>query len=369
MKRLPLSLWPGTSEARAGRATLFGIALVALGACVPARPVPAFSAYWYASSEAQTCPREQHCIAYTESFEKFEKLRWWQRRHGLELVDFDARVTDDYEIYAGAWQKTELRHELVIGMSWGELISQNKQHSGAGERLVSFSFYEDRGARRVAAIWSANNKQSSSQQVGSLKQPLRPILSWNRLKNAPGNGDADKTYLDQIEVYEHPDRGSGNTSGAANSPQIAGLWRTGKIETKVLNGLACKEQQEIGANIPRCWPEAQLSIRYSRCELLTELYALHADGFRAVDFESYTEGGVERWAVLLHRRSEPDWLLFPGCLENIIDRDDELKTRRHSPPYVLFDLDIVSVVQNDRPPEYHEGVAHDGSTSGPPPSL
>jgi len=363
MKRPPVSLQPGTSTAPAGRAAVLAVALVALGGCVTPRPVPTFSAYWYTSSEVDRCPPRARCIAYTESFEDFETLRQEQRRHHLELVDFDARITDDYAVYAGAWRKSDLPHDLHIGLTWGGFTSRNHQRSLAGEHLVNFAFYEDHGKRRVAAIWSTGSQGEPA------KEMVRPAVSWKELSGTKQNTNGDKLYLDQIEVYDHPNEGAYESPSAVKDPWLAGVWRTGEVATRVLEGLACNGQAETTE--PTISGESSgptASTVLSHCELLTRLYAMNHAGFRAVDFERYTEAGAERWVVLLQKRNEPDWLLFPGNLKYVTNRDEELKWRQQSPPYALFDLDILNVVlTSSRPGGYHEGVAHDGSTSGPPP--
>jgi len=345
------------------RGVLLAFALVALGGCATPRLTPTFSVYWYTSSNVAPCPVGEHCVAYTESLETFEALRQEQRKNQLELVDFDARITDDYAVYAGAWRKSDLPHDLRIGLTWGDFTSRNHQRSLAGEHLVSFTFYEDHGKQRVAAIWSTGS------QGEPVKEMVRPVVSWKELKGAKQNSNGDKVYLDQIEVYDHPNEGADGSPNAGKDPWLAGVWRTGEIKTRVLEGLACNghtETTEPAISGDSSGPTA--STVFSHCELLTRLYAMNHDGFRAVDFERYTEAGVERWVVLLQQRNEPDWLLFPGNLKYVTSRDEELKWRQQSPPYALFDLDILDVVlTSSRPGEYHEGVAHDGSTSGPPP--
>jgi len=365
--RVPPTPEPSAAPARrrpaSDRGVLLAVALLALGGCVTPRLTPTFSAYWYTSSDIAPCPVGEHCVAYTESLETFEALRQEQRDNQLELVDFDARISDDYAIYAGLWRPSALHHDLSVGLDWGGFVSEQQKRASAGEGLVSFTVYDDRGEQRVAAIWSTKSQEGPTHDI------VRHIVGWNELEKTIKNATGPDLYLAQIEVYDHPGNPSGTSSGQVKSPWLAGVWRAGNVETHILRGLACDGNAVVtAATTSGDSVDVAPSSLFSRCELMTKLYAMHDNGFRAVDFERYMEAGVEHWAVLLQRRHERDWLMFPGRLEDITYRDTRLKTAQTGTPFVLFDLDILSVaLTSSRPHQYHEGVVHDGSTSGPPP--
>ncbi len=117
----------------------------------------------------------------------------------------------------------------------------------------------------------------------------------------------------------------------------------------------------------------------TRCELVRTLNEMNEEGFQAVDFEKYREGGQETWAVLLEKRPELDWLTFPATAAELDQRNERLASRSASLPdpgdaggspgddtlaFRLQDLDLLYVLTVEGQTT-HLGTIHDGGTSGP----
>lgn len=259
-----------------------------------------------------------------------ELVEKWRRERGIEIVRFDARIAPSESVYAGAWQRSGRPHALKLGLSWGTFHRHHRRLVRKGRHeLVHLKSYEVDGRRRVGAIWRPRTPGPSR------PERARRAHDWQQLRRLDERLSPKGLHLAEIEAYPRP-----------NGPDdrwAAGVWHSGRVEIRLLDGLVCN----AGIHRPI---EGSLEVRtpdrlcgtveekpfHSRCQLMLELEVQAEEGFQAVDFENYMEAGEERWAVLLHERSGPDWLQFAGT-----------------------ELDVALR-------ELHNGLVHDGGTSGPP---
>lgn len=330
------------------------------------RSVPVFLAYWDSSPSGPSCPEGERCFRVATSRSDFEALLNSQRERGLEIVDFDARISRTSQIFAGVWEtrRDDLPHDLHAGLSWEGFLSEHLGRTRDGNRLISFKAYEDGARQRVAGIWRPAD--------GDGWPPERVVhdLDWKWLLETDREMRAGNPsyYLSEIEVYPRAD--------GPDEILTAGLWQAGDLETMLLRGLRCEERgQRI--EVPS-GPGVVNVLFFSDCPLLRRLEALNAEGFQAVDFERYHKANHEEWAVLLHRREGPDWLLFAAAAPAIENREGLLNPSSSeglSPeqdpdlrafPFRLLDVDLLELERVLDDDVTHMGVLHDGGTAGPP---
>lgn len=353
--QLPSALRGSRASSSAGHLrVLVGLALLMAGSLVGCRstPPPTFSAYWTSGRQISPCPTGRDCVAYRTGRKQFLYLIQERRREmpKLELVDFDARISSDGEIYAGVWSTSAVDHRFRMGLTWKEFLSEHRQRSHAGDQLVNLEVYSDDASSRVAAIWRPG--------AGSPADAARVVhdLDWTALLAEDRRMQKRGLHLAEIEVYPRP--------GDPGKHFAAGVWTAGEDETALLTDRPCNLQSQVE---PALGPGG-LDARYLRCDLLLELENLNRQGFRPVDFEPYYTQSGERWAVLLRRRGGPDWLSIRSPAEDINQRNVTLNSPSGvgngtvvDTRFTILDLDLPDV-----PFEFHEGVSHDGGTSGPP---
>lgn len=316
--------------------------------------MPRFVAYWVAEPGASGCPNPEPCVASVRTPEALHGLIETRREWGLEIVAFDARITPSGSFYAGGWQRSDRPHELRLDLSWGTFQRRHQRLVREGHELVHLKFYEEGNRRRIAAIWRpADSKEPRPVRV-------RRAHDWQQLEQIDERLRAKGFHLAEIEAYPRPD--------GPDDRWAAGVFRPGPMETRLIEGLTCHSGDhhalEDQAAAP---PDGMLEGRvFSHCELLVELRWQAQEGFQAVDFENYMEGGQEYWAVLLHRRLAPDWLQFAGTELDVALRENRLNAEPGEPGFRLLDLDIygISTIFDFR--QLHNGLVHDGGTSGPP---
>lgn len=321
--------------------------------------LPSFLAYWDSAPNGRSCPGGDECVAYALSREAFHRLLDSQQGDGLEIVDFDARLSTRSEIYAGAWLTSDRPHELQAGLTWERFLGEHRRRTERGERLLRLKVYEDRGRQRVAGIWRPGDADRLP--------PDRVIhdQDWKHLRKADQEMREEGYYLEEIEAYPGPD--------GADDRFAAGVWRAGNRETLLLTGLQCDEER--GSRVDVTTGPGRVDVLFfSDCELLQRLEELNGRGFQPVDFERYRLGGKEEWAVLLHAGFGSDWLQLGATAEAINQRNRDLDAGApgagppdlRSDPFRILDLDLLELAPVLDDDVIHLGLVHDGGTSGPP---
>jgi hypothetical protein len=322
----------------------------------PVRRLPRFVAYWVATPGPPGCPDQKPCVAPVGSLDELLKLvEAWRRERGVEIVRFDARVTPSESVYLGGWQRSDRPHHLELDLNWGRFRRHHWRLVRKGHELIHLKFYEDDGRQRVAAIWRPRTPGSSTRE-----RAIR-AHDWQQLRRADSRARRKGFSLAEIEAYPRPD--------GPDDRWAAGVWRTGTVQTRLLDGLTCGSEHDapVEVRVPSAVRRAvEGKDAYSHCGLLIELERQAEEGFQAVDFENYMEAGKEHWAVLLHKRSGPDWLQFAGTEHDVTERESILDAEPVETGYGLLDLDIYGISTVFGFPHLHEGLVHDGGTSGPP---
>lgn len=325
----------------------------------PFRTNPTFLAYWTEGSGPGGCRLEEDeddpCVAFRSSLSELQVLaQVWHEERSLELVDFDAHVTRAGAVYAGAWAADDRPHTLRGDLRWNGFRRLHRRLAREGQELLHLRVYEDESRPRVAGIWRSGNGEDSAPTRVSHNR------DWNRLRKEDDQQRKRGFHLAEIEVYPRPD--------SPDDRWTAGVWRAGEMKTRLLHDLRCDRSREPVRN-PILSPSGTIEDEYvyDRCELLLEVETMAEQGFQAVDFERYSEGGEERWAVLFHARPGAGWLQFPGDVSSMTLRERRLDAGSPAAGYDLRDLDLLSISTRflDDDPT-HQGVIHDGGTAGPP---
>lgn len=322
---------------------------------LPSFTMPRFVAYWVAEPGAPGCSDAEPCVASVRTAEELFDLIETRRERGLEIVRFDARITPAGSFYAGGWQRSDRPHELRLGLRWGTFLRRHQQLVRKGHDLVHLKLYEEGRRRRVAAIWRpADSKEPPAARA-------RRAHDWQQLLTIDERLRTRGFHLAEIEAYPRPD--------GPDDRWAAGVWRAGSLETRLLEGLTCHSPHDVPVETLASSAfdgEIEAKAVHGHCGLLIELRWQAQEGFQAVDFENYMEAGEERWAVLLHRRSGADWLQFAGTELDVALRENRLDAQSAEAGFRLLDLDIygLSTIFDFR--RLHNGLVHDGGTSGPP---
>lgn len=369
----PAGRRPRETEARIGPAALVLVTVLApLAACTslgpPEQPTgegPFFIAYWDSDPQGSGCPENATCLVATESEEALRAEIASQRQQKLELVDFDALSWRRAQIFVGAWQPSATEHELETGFRLRRLSRKLDERAKTGDRLVSFKVYRRGLTQRVAAIWSTGDGTSSA--------PARATYNrtWKEIKEMDEEMRGKKLFLAEIEVYPSP--------AAEDERLVAAVWRPGTVETRLETGLRCDDVDGEIVTVKTAFGDDDQRV-YAHCDMVRTLYDLDEQGFQAVDIERSWSADQYEWAILFHPRGTPDWLQIGGTADRVNQRDGSLNlpTYGNPPPgddppapYRLIDLEILDRPAgsfDDSPGDaIHEGLVHDGGTSGPPP--
>ncbi len=350
---------------------------------------PTFLVHWQRSDEPPRCPPDEECVALRSGWPSFRKLLWAQRNAGLEIVRFDAHIDRLNELYAGAWERSDREHVLERGMDWKRFSRRHWKHTQSGDRLVHLRVYRDGQRQQVAAIW---------RPLADGEEPERPAKvvfhrSIEELEELAGALREQGYHLADFDLYPHPD-----------DPELhlaAGVFRPGALETDLVRteDVLCLPVSPIflaeenrGAPDGTCRVDSDPGEFEDLCPFGGRLESRIDEGLRPVAFESFLGDDRGLFAILLHRKDLPaDWLMVPAVVSAVECRHQLLN--RSSPSgqlgtgpfgFDVGDLDLLvpptehiqsgltgssggRLIDPDDPSILHNGLVHDGGTSGPPP--
>jgi len=339
------------------------LGLVSACATAPPGPPPAATlfAYWDADPPSSVCPAGEECTKIFSSLKKLRHRVKKQRKHDLQIVDFDAAPTSETTSeYVGVWARSSARHRFDPDLSWNRFRKKHSKLSRKGYHLVSLTVYSSHlGGQRVAGIWARDRRGGWPRGHKTAWTPDEVDYDLDLKTLQEGKLSKKGRYLAQIEVYPRPNR--------PDDQLVAAVWRKGSRTTRILPGLPCDlHSQTLSVN-----DSDGTESRFLRCQLTLALETLNAQGLRPVDLEPYEVSGEVRWAALLEKHNGPDWLQIDTSphfidLRNTALNDPSDKNGGQAPQPMRFglrDVDIFFIPFGST----HEGVAHDGGTSGPPP--
>ncbi len=333
-------------------------------------------AYWSEGDAGVRCSQGLDCVAVRDNLLDFDKeVQDRRSEDGMELVRLEAHRSSAGAAFAGVWKKSSDPHEhheykAVLNSQQFQAEHAHRSDRRRRQRLVYFTVWKDVADYKIAAIW---RPPTESEKNATTWQPDRVDL---RLSWAEVDAGLPGYYLDNIEIYP--------STIAGDPPFVAAVWRPGTLPTKVLRGDACSispqplQATKHGGKNPSCevTDAPDPSELTDDCPALGQIQAETAGkregavALRPSDFEIYVEKGEDRLAVLLQERANKDWLMVPGswgavdCRHQLVELDSNLGFSR---PPGLLDLDLVGLAAKDLNDVTHEGVIHDGGTSGPPP--
>lgn len=368
----------------------FALSLSGCASSVTSGPVePTFLVHWRGSDDSPRCPPDEECVALRSGWPSFRKLLWAQRSAGLEIVRFDAHIDRLNELYAGAWERSEQEHVLEKGMDWKRFSRRHWKHTQKGDRLVHVRVYRDGRRQRVAAIWRplADGEDPEPPAKVLFHRSLEELDELIETLYPQGYHPAD------FDLYPRPDDPEKHLA--------VGVFRPGAVKADLLwtEHVNCRPVSPIflaeegtGAADGACRVDSDPTEFEDICPFGDDLERWIDEGLRPVAFESFMGGDEGLFAILLHETDLPaDWLMVPAvvdavscryrCLNGASTCDDV------DPGTVGFDigdLDLLvpptehiqsaftgssgaRITNPNNPFALHNGLVHDGGTSGPPP--